>query len=356
MEWQRDLKDPTEFIENVKMDLFADEVYVFTPKGDVKALPKGAIPIDLAYAIHTEVGHHCSGARVNGLIVPLRYVLRNGDTVEIITSPNQKPNKDWLKYVITGSAKAKIRNYLRSAEREKSKALGRELLEREFKKYGITINKTQKSGEMDRALEQLKVASFEELLISVGYGKVLPADVIEQLVPEEQRRKVEAEPPPTENPVLNLVRRITRRSTAGIKVAGEDDVLVRFAKCCSPLPGDPIVGFITRGRGVTVHTLGCSKAVDQDPDRRVQVEWDGKLKQPRPVSVQVVSADKPGILASLSQSFNDLGVNISQANCRSMDDHKAINTFTFAVADLDQLKTVMRALQKISGVYQVSRM
>jgi GTP diphosphokinase / guanosine-3',5'-bis(diphosphate) 3'-diphosphatase len=209
---------------------------------------------------------------------------------------------------------------------------------------------------MDRALGALKVASFEELLISIGYGKVLPADVIEQLVPEEQRRKVEAEPPPTENPVLNLVRRITRRSTVGIKVAGEDDVLVRFAKCCSPLPGDPIVGFITRGRGVTVHTLGCSKAVDQDPDRRVQVEWDGKLKQPRPVSVQVVSADKPGILASLSQSFNDLGVNISQANCRSMDDHKAINTFTFAVQDLDQLKTVMRALQKISGVFQVSRM
>ena len=356
MEWQRDLKDPTEFIENVKMDLFADEVYVFTPKGDVKALPKGAIPIDLAYSIHTEVGHHCSGARVNGLIVPLRYVLRNGDTVEIITSPNQKPNKDWLKYVITSSAKAKIRNYLRSAEREKSKALGRELLEREFKKYGITLNKTQKSGELDRALGELKVASFEELLISVGYGKVLPADVIEQIVPEAERLKVEAAPPPTENPVLNLVRRITRRSTVGIKVAGEDDVLVRFAKCCSPLPGDPIVGFITRGRGVTVHTLGCSKAVDQDPDRRVQVEWDGRLKQPRPVSVQVVSADKPGILASLSQSFNDLGVNISQANCRSMDDHKAINTFTFAVQDLDQLKTVMRALQKVSGVFQVSRM
>jgi GTP diphosphokinase / guanosine-3',5'-bis(diphosphate) 3'-diphosphatase len=355
MEWQRDLKDPTEFIESVKMDMFADEVYVFTPKGDVKALPKGSIPIDLAYAIHTEVGHHCSGARVNGLIVPLRYVLRNGDTVEIITSPNQKPNKDWLKYVITSSAKAKIRNYLRTAEREKSRALGKELLDREFRKYGLGFAKAQKSGDIDKAATELRQSSAEDLLIAIGYGKVLPADVIEAIVPEDKRREV-AEAPPTENPVINLVRRITRRSTAGIKVAGEDDVLVRFAKCCSPLPGDPIVGFITRGRGVTVHTLGCSKAVDQDPDRRVQVEWDGKLKQPRPVSVQVVSADKPGILASLSQSFNDLGVNISQANCRSMDDHKAINTFTFAVSDLDQLKTVMRALQKISGVFQVSRM
>ena len=300
MEWQRDLKDPTEFIETVKIDLFQDEVYVFTPKGDVKALPKGATPIDLAYAIHSEVGQHCSGARVNGLIVPLRYALRNGDTVEIITSPNQKPNKDWLKFVVTGSAKAKIRNYMRSAEREKSKALGRELLEREFKKYGVSFTKLQKSGEMDK---RARGAQGGVVRGAVDHrsatARCCRPTSSSSWCPRSERRKVEAEPPPTENPVLNLVRRITRRSTVGIKVAGEDDVLVRFAKCCSPLPGDPIVGFITRGRGVTVHTLGCSKAVDQDPDRRVQVEWDGKLKQPRPVSVQVVSADKPGILASL---------------------------------------------------------
>ena len=360
MEWQRDLKDPTEFITTVKEDLFADEVYVFTPKGDVKALPKGANPIDLAYAIHTEVGHHCSGARVNGLIVPLRYTLRNGDTVEIITSPNQKPNKDWLKYVATSSAKAKIRNYLRSAEREKSKTLGRELLEREFRKYGLTYNKLEKAGDLKRALEPLKVQTEEELLISVGYGKILPADVVEAVVPEDKRKEQVAPEAEPENPIAqlasNLIRRVTGRQTAGIKVAGENDVLVRFAKCCSPVPGDPIVGFITRGRGVTVHTLGCTKAVDQDPDRRVEVEWDGKLKSPRPVQVQVVSADKPGLLAAISASFNQLGVNISQANCRSVDDNKAINTFQFSVADLDQLKTVMRALQRIDGVYSVARM
>jgi GTP pyrophosphokinase len=363
MEWQRDLKDPTEFIENVKMDLFADEVYVFTPKGDVKALPKGAIPIDLAYAIHTEVGNHCSGARVNGLIVPLRYTLRNGDTVEIITSPNQKPNKDWLKYVITSSAKAKIRSYLRAAEREKSKLLGKELLERELRKYGYSFSKVQKSGDLDRAAEQLKLQSGEEVLISVGYGKVLPADVVEVVVPEDKRKEVSEPAPSIEHPIAavtqlatSLVRRVTGRQTTGIKVAGENDVLVRFAKCCSPVVGDPIVGFITRGRGVTVHTLGCAKAVDQDPDRRVDVEWDSKLKTPRPVSVQVVCADKPGLLASLSQSFNQLGVNISQANCRSMDDNRAVNTFQFNVTDLEQLKTVMRALQRINGVYSVSRM
>ncbi len=359
MDWQRDLKDPTEFIETVKIDLFADEVYVFTPKGDVKALPKGAIPIDLAYAIHSDVGHHCSGARVNGLIVPLRYVLRNGDTVEIITSPNQKPNKDWLKYVVTSSAKAKIRNYMRTAEREKSKQLGKELLERELRKYGYSFTKVQKSGDLEKAAQTLKLQSAEEVLVSVGYGKVLPADVVEAIVPEDKRKEI-AEPQADANPIAqlatNLIRRVTGRQTAGIKVAGENDVLVRFAKCCSPVVGDPIVGFITRGRGVTVHTMGCTKAVDQDPERKVDVEWDGKLKTPRPVSVQVVCADKPGLLASLSQSFNQLGVNISQANCRSVDDNKAINTFQFSVNDLEQLKTVMRALQRINGVHSVSRM
>ncbi len=354
MEWQRDLKDPTEFIETVKLDMFADEVYVFTPKGDVKALPQGAIPIDLAYAIHSEVGHHCSGARVNGLIVPLRYVLRNGDTVEIITSPNQKPNKDWIKYAATSSAKAKIRNYLRTEQREHARALGKELAERELRRYGVSFNKIQKSGELGKAAESLHVTSVEDLMVQIGYGKILPQDLVEAVVPEAERKLV-PEPAPTSNPITQLIRKVTRRQTAGIKVAGEDDVLVRFAKCCSPLPGDPIVGFITRGRGVTVHQLGCSKGIDQDPDRRVEVEWDGKLKTPRPVQVQVVCADKPGLLASMSTRFNELGVNITQANCRAMDDHKAVNTFQFSVSDLDQLKSIMRAIQKLTGVFSVSR-
>jgi GTP pyrophosphokinase len=360
MEWQKDMTDPTEFIETVKVDLFADEVYVFTPKGDVKALPKGANPIDLAYYIHSEVGNHCSGARVNGLIVPLRYTLRNGDTVEILTSPNQKPNKDWLKFCVTSSAKAKIRAYLRTEQRERSRALGRELLERELRKYGYGWNKLERSGDLDRAAEQLKNSSAVDLLTAVGYGRLLPSDVVEKIIPEDKRREV-AEKPPSENPVVNLLRSVVAprrasKSSAGIKVAGEDDVLVRFAKCCAPVPGDPIVGFISVGRGVTIHQLGCRKAMELDPERRIEVEWDGEQRALRPVAIQVVSADKPGILASLSQSFNDLGVNISQANCRAMDDDKALNTFQFAVRDLEQLKTVMRALTRISGVYSVTRM
>src|SRR5262245_53581486 len=331
MEWQRDLKDPTEFIETVKIDLFADEVYVFTPKGDVKALPKGANPIDFAYSVHTEVGNHCSGARVNGLMVPLRYVLRNGDTVEILTSPNQKPNKDWIKFVATSSAKAKIRHFIRTEQRERSKQLGHELLERELRRSGISLAKSQKSGELAKAAQALHHQSEDELFIAVGYGKLLPADVAEKIVPEE-KRKAAAQPEAAPGPITKLIRRVTRRAPTGIRVAGVDDVMIRWGKCCSPLPGDPIVGFITRGRGVTVHTKTCPKSLDQDPERRIEVEWDGKLKSPRPVSIQVVCADKPGLLAHISQSFHELGVNISQANCRSTDDHRAVNTFQFSVS------------------------
>ena len=355
MEWQRDLKDPTEFIETVKIDLFTDEVYVFTPRGDVRALPKGANPIDFAFAIHTEVGSHCSGARVNGIMVPLRYQLRNGDTVEIITSPNQKPNKDWLKVVATSGAKAKIRHYIRTEQRERSKVLGRELLERELRKCGMGLGKVQKAGDLEKAARELRHQSVDDLFIAVGYGKLLPADVIDRIVPEEKRKAAAEAEAPTANPITKLMRRITRRAPDGIRVAGVDDVMIRWGKCCSPLPGDPIVGFITRGRGVTVHTRDCEKGLDQDPERRIDVEWDGRLKTPRPVSIQVVCADKPGLLAHISQSFHEQGVNISQANCRAADDNRAVNTFSFSVADLDQLKGVIRAIQRINGVYSVER-
>ncbi len=358
MEWQQDLKDPTEFIETVKIDLFSDEVYVFTPKGDVKALPKGACPIDFAYAVHTAVGDKCSGARVNGVIVPLRYQLRNGDTVEIITSPNQKPNKDWLKYVVTSRAKAKIRHLLRAEQREKARVLGKELLEREMRKWGMSWNKISKNGEVDRAVTTLRAGTTEDMVALVGYGKLTAGQVADVLVPDERKKLGPDENPQVStNPIANFFRKVTRRTTpTGIKVAGEGDILVRYGKCCNPLPGDAIVGFITRGRGVTVHTRDCQKALDLDPERRVDVEWDGKSKASRPVTIQVVCADKPGLLAVISQSFTEGGVNISQAHCRATDDNRAVNTFQFNVSDLDQLKNVMRSLQRISGVYSVERL
>ena len=355
MEWQKTLSDPTEFIETVKVDLFADEVYVFTPKGDVKSLPVAGTPVDLAYLIHTQVGNHCSGARVNGLIVPLRYQLRNGDTVEILTSPNQKPNKDWLKFVKSSSAKAKIRHYMRTEQRERSKALGRELIEREMRKHDLSYSKAEKSGDLVHAATELRVQNVDDLLMNVGYGKLLPADVVEQLLPEDQRRPAgpnDAAP----SRASSLARRMPGMRPPGIKVAGEDDVLVRFAKCCSPVAGDPIIGVISRGRGVTVHAKTCTTAMEQDEERRIEVQWDSEHKLARPVTVQVVCDDKPGLLALISQTFNEHSINISEANCRSLDEKRAVNTFKVSVVDIDQLQKLIRALQKIQGVSAVQRM
>src|SRR5262249_40846817 len=211
MEWQKTLKDPTEFIETVKVDLFADEVYVFTPAGDVKSLPKGATPVDFAYMVHTEVGNHCSGARVNGLIVPLRYQLRNGDTVEILTNPQQRPNKDWLKFCATSRAKAKIRHHIRAEQRERGKQLGTELVERELRKYSVSLPKAMRSGDLDKAAEKLKAQTGDELLILVGYGKITAAQVAEALVPEDRFKSGPvAEPTPSSNPITNLIRKVTR--------------------------------------------------------------------------------------------------------------------------------------------------
>jgi GTP pyrophosphokinase len=357
MESQKDLSDPSEFIESVKMNLFGDEVYVFTPGGDVKELPKGSCPIDFAYSIHSEVGDHCSGARVNGVIVPLRYQMRNGDTVEIITSPNQKPNKDWLKLVKTSRAKTKIRHCLRKEQRERSSAMGKDLLEKALRKYGASYAKSLKAGQIKQAATELKCHSVEDLLCQLGYGRLSTGDVVDRVIPEEKRKKgVRRKVGETMNPLQKILRRVTRRSsTSGIKVQGEDGILVRIARCCSPLPGDSIVGFITRGRGVTVHTQNCPKALDLDPDRRIEVDWDTSVRAQHQVAIQVLCADKPGLLANISQSFSDSGVNITQAHCRATDDGRAVNTFHANVTDLDQLKTVIRSLSRINGVYSVDR-
>ncbi len=359
MESQKDLKDPTEFIESVKIDLFGDEVYVFTPQGDVKALPKGACPIDFAYTIHSNIGDHCSGARVNGVIVPLRYQLRNGDTLEIITSPNQKPNKDWLKLVKTARARTKIRHRLRKEQRERALEVGKELIEKALRKFGVSYNKANRQGELARAANELKCHSVDDLICQVGYGKITPTQVTAVVVPDNKRKQKKATTKPADdgkNPFTQILRKVARRrSGSGIKVQGENDVLVRVARCCSPLPGDKIIGFITRGRGVTVHRRDCPKALDLDPDRRIDVAWDGNTVGTHQVIIQVLCADKPGLLAHISQSFTESGVNISQAHCRTTEDGRAVNTFQASVKDLDQLKLVMRSLTRIKGVFSVDR-
>ncbi|HVV16886.1 MAG TPA: bifunctional (p)ppGpp synthetase/guanosine-3',5'-bis(diphosphate) 3'-pyrophosphohydrolase [Polyangia bacterium] len=357
MEWQRDLKDPTEFIETVKIDLFQDEVFVFTPKGDVKALPKGATPIDLAYAIHSAVGEHCSGARVNGIIVPLRYTLRNGDTVEILASANQKPSKDWLKFVVTSRARTKIRHYIRMEQRERSRQMGRDLLGRELRKQDYALASAEREGLLDTAAQRLRVGSADDLLVAVGYGKMSPNHAADAVLADRAAANGTAAPvaPVTELP--SAARRIVpKRSIGGIKVQGEADILVKFAKCCTPVPGDSIIGFISRGHGVVIHTRDCPKALDMDPVRRVDVSWDDESKTVRPVAVQVTCSDRPGLLAAISKSFTEHGVNISQAKCRTTEDGRAVNTFQVTVGHVDQLKTVLRSLETIQGVVSATRL
>jgi GTP pyrophosphokinase len=357
LEFQKEMKDPAEFLESVKVDLFADEVYVFTPKGDVRVFPRGATPIDFAFTIHSEVGNHCSGARVNGAIVPLKYKLRNGDVVEVMTSNQQHPSKDWIDNVVTGRAKSKVRAYLRTEQRDKSLKLGRELLEKGLHSRGISLQRFLKSTEdVKKVLEAHKVASEEELFINIGYGKIGAEEVADFLAPKNGEA-VTSLPPDSlrEGRIESIVRKVTGKAQGGIKLSGIDDVLVRYAKCCNPLPGDQIIGFITRGRGVTVHRRGCPKAFDTDPERRVEISWDSKAKINRPVQLRITTANRPGILATVGQTFSGQGINISEANCRAGEDGRAVNVFTFDCSDLGQLKNVMRALQKVEGVVGVDR-
>lgn len=353
MESHNELRDPTEFLESVKIDLFGDEVYVFTPQGDVKALPKGSCPVDFAYAVHSTIGDHCSGARVNGMIVPLRYQLRNGDTIEIITSPNQKPNKDWLKLVKTSKARTKIRHLLRTEQRERAATIGRDLLEKALRKNGASFSRGDK--QLASAAKELKFVDVDDLIVNVGYGRITAQQVVEKALPDLQKATPTALEK-SESMLKNLLRKVTRKSTtSGIKVAGAGDILVRYARCCSPLPGDPIIGFISRGRGVTVHRRDCDQGLDLDPERRIDVEWDGSTTAQHEVALQVLCADKPGLLAHLSQAFSEHSINISQAHCRASEDGRAINTFHASVRDLEQLKTVVRSLTRIKGVYAVTR-
>ncbi len=374
MEWQQDLKDPKEFLDTVKVDLFTDEVFVFTPKGDVKSLPRGATPVDFAYAIHSDVGSKCVGAKVNGKIVPLRYKLKNGDQLEVLTSPQAHPSKDWLTFVKTSRAQQKIRGFIKLQQREKSLQLGRELADKEFKRFGLNLNKIIKAGDLKKHAEAFGFRTEDDLMVAIGYGKVQPSQVIEKLVPPEKvaetREAAAKDAVRAANgesvglfsamqrlpSVSELARKLVGKpSKTGVTIGGVDDVLVRFARCCNPVPGDPIAGFITRGRGVTVHTAGCEKALATDPERRVDVAWDVRGDFKRSVTLRVMTADRPGLLADITNTFSKKGVNISQANCRATGDDRAVNTFEVTISDLKQLTELMRSIEKLNGVHSVER-
>jgi guanosine-3',5'-bis(diphosphate) 3'-pyrophosphohydrolase len=361
LEWNKDLSDPNEFLETVKIDLFAEDVFVFTPKGEVRQLSHGSTPLDFAYAVHTDVGNKCVGAKVNGKIVPLRHRLKSGDTIEIITSPTQSPSKDWLKIVKSSRAKAKIRAVIKAQERGRALELGKEMLDKALRGYGLTLAKVEKSGDLKKLIDKRGHRTADELFIFIGYGRLDTDHIIPDFVPKEaMERKLVSAKADDQSFLKKVFTAAKKRSDSrnAIIVENLDDVLIRFGRCCHPLPGDSIIGFITRGRGVTVHTGTCTKALDNDQERRVEVQWNrsnDKGTAKRHVKIRVLSSDEPGLLALMSQTISACGVNITSANIRTTKDKKAIALFDVEVGDLSQLQKVTSALESKRGVITVER-
>ncbi len=348
LETQQELKDPQEFLDTVRVDLFPDEVYVFTPKGDVKALPEGSTPIDFAYAVHTKVGEHCVGAKVNGKLVPLRTSLQQGDIVEIVTSPNQHPSRDWLQYVKSSRARSKVNQWLKIEERARSIELGRELLEREAKKYRLNAATLLGGEEAKKVAADLGLSSVDDLLAAIGYGKSSVQPILNKLAPAAL---LEA----PEKPKAPATR---QKADQGVRIRGVDDLLVRFARCCNPLPGDAIVGFITRGRGLTVHARECLTVAKSvlDRERLVNVEWDVEEPAKRPVRIAVyIGRDRPGLLSEITGAISAQNGNITKAEVTVTDDRKGINHFVVEVADLAQLEGIMAAIHRVKDVINVER-
>ncbi len=352
LEWQKNLKDPAEFLESVRMDLFPDEVYVFTPTGEVKSFPKGASPIDFAYSIHSEVGQKCMGARVNEKMVPLRSQLKTGDIVEIITSPKQHPSKDWLDFVKTPRAKNRIRQWINSQEKDESINLGRNILEKTFEKEHMTLPNIMKSEQLSAIAKDLSFHSIEDLIAQIGFGKVSPKQVIGRL-----KLKLGIKDGKPEGIVSKMVDRIKRRKTGhGIRVKGVSDMLIRFANCCHPLPGESVIGFITRGRGITIHHNDCRHILSADPERLVEVSWEPSKEDIYTVRLRVTSVERKGILADVTSVITQKDANIIEADVKTTLDRKGIAVFSIEVENYKQLQDIVSAIKKVKSVLIVERL
>lgn len=354
VETQQYLKNPDEFIQSVKGELYPEEVFVFTPKGDLVRLSFGSTPVDFAYAVHTDVGHRTIGARVNGQIVSLDHVLSNGDTIEVITSKTHVPSKDWLKFVRSSKAKQRIRAFLKTEEHARSMALGMDLLTKDLRKVKLSLKKLEKEGKLKGVAADLGLKTEGELYAGVGYGKISSAKIIAKLLPEDTGAtdKLVEQPSPLQR-IFHRAAQVSR-DRVGVKVSGVDNILIRFAKCCEPLPGDRIVGFITRGRGVTVHFADCPQVLNSDPLRRVDVDWDTGTRAPRRVRITVHSQDQMGLLANVSQAVTSYGANITSAQIKT-EHSKAVINFELTVQDAEQLHRIKRAIEMVSGVIKVER-
>jgi guanosine-3',5'-bis(diphosphate) 3'-pyrophosphohydrolase len=355
VDWQSEVSDPRQFLSSLKVDLYPDEVYTFTPKGEVFAFPRGATPVDFAFRVHTDVGHRCVGARVNGKLVPLRTTLSSGDIVEILTAPNQTPSRDWLSFVATSRARHKIRHYIQGQEKNQAVELGRRLLERELKKYRKTVKKLESEGKLTAELTTWGFSRVEDLYAALGYGKLAPRSVLERLIPPGEFDRPET--PRTETAVSRVVRKILPFGAPDITVVGHNDLLASLAKCCSPVPGEKILGYITRGRGVSVHSDSCPNVRNllYDPERQIDVAWAREKGAFYAIELDVVTDDRPGLLADLTQAIAGAGSNIRRIEARSAEDRKGYVSVSLETSDLKHLEKIVSRLKAVSGVREVIR-
>jgi GTP diphosphokinase / guanosine-3',5'-bis(diphosphate) 3'-diphosphatase len=353
LEWQQEVRDPQEFIHNLKIDLYPEEVYIFTPRGEVKALPRGATPIDFAYAIHTDIGHRCVGARVNGKMVPLRTRLKNGDIVEIVTAAGHTPSRDWLNFVVTSRARNKIRHYVQAEEKSRSIDLGRRVFDKEARRFGLNPKQLYESEPFKALAEEYGGGKADELLAAIGYGKLSARTVLTKLVPQDQLH--ERAP---EGKVASVVRRVLGTGEDRIKVSGIDDLMVFRARCCNPIRGERIVGYISRGKGVSVHSANCPNVMNllYDPERRIDVEWDKAGDEARyTVRLTMQVEDRKGILADVSAKVADINTNITSVEASTDAAHRGRIDMTVEINDLKHLEKVLKSLRAVDGVLGVER-
>jgi GTP pyrophosphokinase len=353
LEVQQEVRDPHEFMQNLRIELYPEDVYIFTPKGEVKSLPRGATPVDFAYSVHTDVGHQCSGARVNGRIVPLRTRLQNGDIVEIVTQPLHKPSRDWLNFVATSRARNKIRHFIHGEEKTRSIELGRRLFEKEVRRFSVDKSLVD-DGALTRVAPEFGATRADDLLASIGYGKATAKSILTRLVGQDALREK-----PADGALTSVVKRVLGGGTEQkIKVSGIDDLMVVLARCCNPIRGERIVGYITRGKGVSVHAATCPNVVNllYDPERRIDVEWDGgKDVLPYTVRLRISVEDRKGILADVSSRIADINTNIRDVEATVGTDHRGSIRMTVEISDVKHLEKVMKSLKNIEGVLAVER-
>ncbi len=357
LQWAEDIEDSREFLDVLKVDLYADQVYVYTPAGDIRWFPNGATALDFAYAIHTEVGNHCTGARVNGRMTKLNYPLGSGDTVEILRKSDQQPNKDWLQMARTSRALSKIRQYLRREERKKAIERGQQMLDQELRKFGRNLKSVLKQDELRKALGELNHRGVVELYSAIGYGRLQPDRVLPFYIDAEKLEAAKEQPEEEiqTTTLTGLFRKLGRRSGSPVRIDGQDGLLTVFARCCRPLPGDPIMGFITRGRGITIHTSDCRQALSLPRERRVDVQWDSGHKVPHQARIHIVTVDRPMMLAELTKAIGKMNVNITGADIRTTKDDRGEITLDVAVTDRTQLRNMMNSLERLKGVISVDR-